>query len=600
MKGRKILNPYFQEKGIEVDTDGLSITFPVPEGASQDSIIIPVARIARGLTQRELANQSGVSLKTIIKIEKGRARPTDPTIEQIADALRSEGVMVEFQGGHPGRWKVTVTDADEAEDFNGILERETDDYPTPPDPDTLKPGMRRLKISFDEVSPPIWREIALPENTTFADIHAAIQIAFGWNDKSPHEFRCGIRIGNTRPYDEDPDLDIDVVDERLVRLRYIFGDTDSFTYCYGKDEHWVAEIEMKSVSDPYSSHPVVVGGQGASAPEEAWAGQWSRIAKKLRAGRLDEDGKDWLHFLGFPRDYDPDLFDIDAINYAMAAAGFSFEADRQKEHARRNTLRALVDKIIPDVYPRAPKAQTSAKGPISIEKVERLTKRDVVFDRDDGMATMRSLKGGDVNVRPGHSDLVGFLDRCGDVTSFESFPCVIYWKAGAGSGRFQPDFEVTYDTGTVTLLHVAYDDAEVGFVKTVAAAAGVDIAVVRNDVLADTMVVNSVLSHRYVQIGEPDGLDVFTPILGTMMLSSPMPMANALIRLSRAGFGRSRHGLAFGTTEERVAARVLAAVENGVLGMDFRRPFAQTVLGSPELTSMSCQLHRLLAEWARN
>jgi hypothetical protein len=99
--------------------------------------------------------------------------------------------------------------------------------------------------------------------------------------------------------------------------------------------------------------------------------------------------------------------------------------------------------------------------------------------------------------------------------------------------------------------------------------------------------------------GDPDGLDAFTPVLGTMMLSTPMPMTTALSRLGRAGFGRSRHGFAFGTTEERVAARVLAAVESGVLGMDFSRPFSQSLLGGPELTNASCQLSRLLAEWKR-
>lgn len=599
-KGRKVLDPFFREKGVEVDAVGLSVTFPVPDGASQFSIIISVARIALGLTQRALAHQSGVSLRTISTLEKGGATPTDPNIERITDTLRSEGVTIEFQGGHPARWKVAVADADEADDMNGvndmtaILERETADYPTFVDSDTLKPGMRRLKVSFNEVSPPIWREIALPENTTFANIHAAIQIAFGWNDSYSHEFRCGIRIGSTRPYDEEPDFDIDVVDERLVRLRDIYAHTDSFSYCYGKGEHWIADIEMKYVSDSYSPHPVVVAGQRAAAPEEAWADRWSDIAKKLRAGRLDEEMQDWLHFLGFGRNYDPDFFDIDAINHAMAAAGFSFEADRRKERLRRNTLRTLVDKIVPDVYPRAPKAPRSAKGAITIESIERLAGKDVVFDRDHGMTMMRSSKGGVANARMGHGDLVGFFDRCGDVTSFKSFPCAIYWKADAVSGRFQPDFEITYDTGQVTLLHVAYDDEEASFAKAVAAASGMELAVVGKDVLADTMVANSILSSRYDRYVDPDELDVFTSVLGTAMLSSPMPMVNALVRLTRAGLGRSRHGFAFGTTEERVAARVLAAVESGVLGMDFRRPFAQSVLGSPELTSMSCRLRRLL------
>ena len=46
----------------------------------------------------------------------------------------------------------------------------------------------QFKITLDEIKPPIWRRIQVPETYTFWDLHVAIQDAMGWLDYHLHEF----------------------------------------------------------------------------------------------------------------------------------------------------------------------------------------------------------------------------------------------------------------------------------------------------------------------------------------------------------------------------------------------------------------------------
>lgn len=46
----------------------------------------------------------------------------------------------------------------------------------------------QFRIDLNDISPPIWRRIQVPETYTFFDLHVAIQNAMGWEDYHMHEF----------------------------------------------------------------------------------------------------------------------------------------------------------------------------------------------------------------------------------------------------------------------------------------------------------------------------------------------------------------------------------------------------------------------------
>lgn len=49
----------------------------------------------------------------------------------------------------------------------------------------------QLHVELEHIQPSIWRRLQIPGDSTFWDLHVAIQSAFGWNDSHLHEFRAG-------------------------------------------------------------------------------------------------------------------------------------------------------------------------------------------------------------------------------------------------------------------------------------------------------------------------------------------------------------------------------------------------------------------------
>jgi hypothetical protein len=46
----------------------------------------------------------------------------------------------------------------------------------------------QLRIRLGRISPLIWRRLLVTDATTIAELHAIIQIAFGWSDSHLHRF----------------------------------------------------------------------------------------------------------------------------------------------------------------------------------------------------------------------------------------------------------------------------------------------------------------------------------------------------------------------------------------------------------------------------
>ena len=55
-----------------------------------------------------------------------------------------------------------------------------------PTPDSV--AVYQLRSRLDRISPLIWRRLLVTSDTTIAELHAIIQIAFGWSDSHLHQF----------------------------------------------------------------------------------------------------------------------------------------------------------------------------------------------------------------------------------------------------------------------------------------------------------------------------------------------------------------------------------------------------------------------------
>lgn len=117
------------------------------------------------------------------------------------------------------------------------------------------------------ISPLIWRRILVHSDSTIADLHYILQIAFGWTDTYLHQFlirgrNYGIAYVGGITFSDNPHK-IRLKDLNL-RLK------ERFVYEYNFFLHWELEVRLEKMvpSVPKKTYPVCIGGDRISPPED--------------------------------------------------------------------------------------------------------------------------------------------------------------------------------------------------------------------------------------------------------------------------------------------------------------------------------------------
>ena len=143
-----------------------------------------------------------------------------------------------------------------------------------------EPTVYQVRVWLREISPLIWRRLLIRDDSTLADLHYTLQIAFGWSDLHLHRFdhRCrdyGIHhVGG--PWF--------TADARTVRLTDLhLRPRERFTYTYDFGDGWVHEIRLEQTRpvDPRRSYPWCSGGAHGGPPEDC-GGPWAYMAQRQR------------------------------------------------------------------------------------------------------------------------------------------------------------------------------------------------------------------------------------------------------------------------------------------------------------------------------
>lgn len=116
------------------------------------------------------------------------------------------------------------------------------------------PQRYRLLMHLNDTE--IWRHLEIPGSMSFADLHSAIQIAFGWEDMHLHLFTVHkMRIGICPDGNVD-DLPPNFYFEEDVCLELILLNVKKFLYEYDFGDGWAVTIyvekaeEVQKVSPP--------------------------------------------------------------------------------------------------------------------------------------------------------------------------------------------------------------------------------------------------------------------------------------------------------------------------------------------------------------
>ncbi|MEK8109127.1 plasmid pRiA4b ORF-3 family protein [Micromonospora sp. M12] len=133
----------------------------------------------------------------------------------------------------------------------------------------IRPGRAHLPAQGGSAGakPPIWRRLELPADTSLADLHHIIQVAFGWHDSHLHVFETAYG-------------DFGVADRELghraeapVTLEQVasgVGDRLRYTYDFGDD--WAHDIVVEHVLPRQPiAYPRCTGGRRAALRRTAAA-----------------------------------------------------------------------------------------------------------------------------------------------------------------------------------------------------------------------------------------------------------------------------------------------------------------------------------------
>ena len=187
------------------------------------------------------------------------------------------------------------------------------------------PPIYKLHIWIRQISPMIWRRILVRSESSIAQLHDVIQIAFGWTDSHLHRFRIhGRDYGINRPGGTGF-----AQDARQVRLSdFQFRRNERFLYEYDFGDSWQHEVRIEQVLSEESTrrYPLCVGGQRNSPPEDCGgpgsflerrdavpfrvSEQLERLVESVQAGDLEairdqaeelDSLREWLNLDRFDR-----------------------------------------------------------------------------------------------------------------------------------------------------------------------------------------------------------------------------------------------------------------------------------------------------------
>ena len=154
----------------------------------------------------------------------------------------------------------------------------------------------QIKITLRDVNEPqVWRRLLLPETYTFRQLHLAIQIAFGWENRHLYEFRP--TIGRSWNITEDDENITDITPNTCwARETGILKfakkhDISKWIYVYDFGDDWWHDIELEEQTNELISLPRCTDGGGATPPEDCGgSGGYCRL-KELKSKRKKTDSE---------------------------------------------------------------------------------------------------------------------------------------------------------------------------------------------------------------------------------------------------------------------------------------------------------------------
>ena len=175
----------------------------------------------------------------------------------------------------------------------------------------------RLSVEIDDVTPRVVRLVEVPADIRLDDLHFVLQIAIGWQNGHPFEFRVGEKLWG-QP-DRDAGIDRMPAEQSTLRDILAAGDTFKYDYVFGEDWQHTVTVQSREAAQPGLRYPNLISAEGRCPPADI--GGPMGYETFLRAIADPEH----LHHEGMIEwddpDFDPHVVDETAIRANLANLG---------------------------------------------------------------------------------------------------------------------------------------------------------------------------------------------------------------------------------------------------------------------------------------
>lgn len=185
----------------------------------------------------------------------------------------------------------------------------------------------QLKITLKHSKPPIWRQILVPGDISFQDLHLMIQSVFNWQNGHLYEFRLNDTVLTDFETLDEP---MDGKDSRKEKIfSYLKKEKQRFRYLYDFGDDWDHEIVVERILPKWTGKLPLCVGASQMAPLEDFGGidGWYDLLEKFKNVDFDSAKNDLdLEFYEWICDQIPELrengcllqnnkhIDVDALN----------------------------------------------------------------------------------------------------------------------------------------------------------------------------------------------------------------------------------------------------------------------------------------------
>jgi hypothetical protein len=172
----------------------------------------------------------------------------------------------------------------------------------------------RLSVEIDDVTPRVVRVVEVPSDIRLDDLHFVLQIAIGWQNGHPFEFRVGDRLWG--PPDRDAGIDRTPAEQATLADILAHGDAFKYDYVLGEDwEHTVTLLAREPALNGVR-YPHLVSAEGRCPPADIGGPAGYETYLRSIADPNSVNHEDMLDFDA--PDFDPNVVDAATLQKNLA------------------------------------------------------------------------------------------------------------------------------------------------------------------------------------------------------------------------------------------------------------------------------------------